>query len=277
MIEYDILDLKESLDAETIKKFRKFLKKFKTFQDATLEKVSAVLLENLDENGAIVLSDTLSVRIREICAEQGKQLVTDEREFVRGLLEDVYSDAATKNAKVIGFKPDFSLVRQEMIDRAVKAPIDGKSFSARIWKNTNALAQRIHNDVVDMVREGKRPNEISRQIKKDFGSSAYEAERLVRTESAKVQSEAQKDVYESSGVVSSVQWCATLENSTCDECGAMDGKIYSLHDAPNLPFHPNCKCCLLPVIDGYESRTRADNETHKTIDYIDWQNWKKQQ
>ena len=274
MIQYEILALKESLDAETIKKFRKFLKKFKTFQDATLEKVSAVLLEYLDENGAILLSDTLSVRIREIVSEQGKQLVTDEREFVRGLLEDVYSDAATRNEKVIGFKPDFSLVRQEMIDRAVKAPIDGKTFSSRIWKNTNALAQRIHNDVVDMVREGKRPNEISRQIKKDFGSSAYEAERLVRTESAKVQTAAQMDVYESSGVVSEVEWCSTLEQNTCDICGAMDGKRFKLGEAPDLP-HPMCRCTLLPVIDGYESRTRADNETKRTIDYIDWQNWKK--
>lgn len=276
MIAYEILDLKNKLDKDISKKLKKFLRSFKTFQDRTIEKISVVLLENVDENGAIILSDTLSARIREICAEQGKTIIQDERDFVKGLLEEAYTDAAQGTAKVIGYKPDFSLVRQETINRAVNAPIKGETFSRRIWKNTNALANRIHNDVVDMVREGKRPNEITRQIKNDFGSSAYEAERLVRTESAKCQNEAQLDIYENSGVVNSVQWCATLENSTCDDCGALDGKTFGLHDAPDCPKHPMCRCVLLPVIDGYESKTRADNETKKTIDYIDWENWKKQ-
>ena len=274
MTAYEILDLKESLDAATLKKYKKFLKKYKNFQNLTLEKVAAVLLENIDDNGAIVLTNSLSVRIKDICAEQGKQLVKDEREFVRGLLEDVYSDTATKSAKVIGLKPDFSLVRKEFINRAVNAPIDGETFSRRIWKNTNELANRIHNDVVSMVRSGKRYNEIARQIKNDFGSSAYEAERLVRTESARVQSEAQKDVYESSGVVSEVEFCATLENNTCDDCGAMDGRRFPLDNAPQIPIHPNCRCVLLPVVDDWKSTKRMDNDTRKTIDYIDWDNWK---
>lgn len=274
MTAYEILDLKESLDAATLKKFKKFLKKYKNFQDVTLEKVAAVLLENIDDNGAIVLTNSLSVRIKDICAEQGKQLVKDEREFVRGLLEDVYSDTATKSAKVIGFKPDFSLVRKEFINRAVNAPIDGETFSRRIWKNTNELANRIHNDVVSMVRSGKRYDEIARQIKNDFGSSAYEAERLVRTESAKVQTSAQMDVYESSGVVSEVEFCATLENNTCDDCGAMDGRRFPLDNAPQIPIHPNCRCVLLPVVDDWKSTKRMDNDTRKTIDYIDWDNWK---
>lgn len=274
MIQQDILDLKDALDAQTLKKFRKFLKKYKNLQDVTLEKVAAVLLKNIDDSGAIVLSDGLAVKIREICVEQGKQLIKDEKDFVSELLEDIYSDAYQKNAKIIGYKADFSLVRKEFIDKAINAPINGETFSRRIWKNTNQLANRIHNDVVDMVREGKRPNEIARQIKDDFNSSAYEAKRLVVTESAKIQTSAQVDVYEQSGVVSEVEFCATLENNTCDDCGAMDGRRFPLDNAPQIPIHPNCRCVLLPVVDDWKSTKRMDNDTRKTIDYIDWDNWK---
>lgn len=36
---------------------------------------------------------------------------------------------------------------------------------------------------------------------------------------------------------------------TCEICGIRHGKKYKIDKRPILPFHPNCRCTLIPVID----------------------------
>ena len=149
-----------------------------------------------------------------------------------------------------------------------------KRFSDRVWENSNDLANRIYQDVLDCIRIGKRPREVAKKIKDDFGVTAYQATRLVNTELARVVSEAQLDVYRNSGVVDKVLWTATLESNTCDYCADLDGKYFNLDDAPKIPAHPNCRCCYVPVVDGWKAKTRADNETKTEISYQTYDEWR---
>lgn len=44
-------------------------------------------------------------------------------------------------------------------------------------------------------------------------------------------------------------YSATLDGSTCVECGSYNGKVFSSTEAPLLPLHNRCRCSLLPYND----------------------------
>lgn len=270
----EFVKIRDDADKEVLKKLKKLLKKYKVKQDAVNEHIAAIIIENLNDEGLIILSPEMQFALQNSVSVELQELAIEEQEFLKKLMDDCYTSAAVKTASVLGLKGSYDLVRQEMIDRAINTIIDGKNFSSRVWENTNDLANRIYNDVLECVRTGKRPNAIAKKIKDDFGSSAYQAKRLVQTELARVVSDAQIDIYKTSGVVKKVMWTATLESNTCDYCADLDGKYFNLDDAPKIPAHPNCRCCYVPVVDGWKAKTRADNETKTEISYQTYDEWR---
>lgn len=270
----EFVKIRDDADKEVLKKLKKLLKKYKVKQDAVNEHIAAIIIENLNDEGLIILSPEMQFALQNSVSVELQELAIEEQEFLKKLMDDCYTSAAVKTASVLGLKGSYDLVRQEMIDRAINTIIDGKNFSSRVWDNTNDLANRIYNDVLECVRTGKRPNAIAKKIKDDFGSSAYQAKRLVQTELARVVSDAQIDIYKTSGVVQKVMWTATLESNTCDYCADLDGKYFNLDDAPKIPAHPNCRCCYVPVVDGWKAKTRADNETKTEVNYQTFEEWR---
>lgn len=270
----EFVKIKSDIDDKTAKKLKELLKDFKKSQDETIEKIAVILLNNMDDNGAIMLSDSMVLSIQEELTLTLNSMNESEVAFLNSVLEGGYDEAFKKTAAKIGLSVDFNLVKAEFVRRALNDTIDGKRFSDRVWDNTNDLANRIYQDVLDCIRIGKRPREVAKKIKDDFGVTAYQATRLVNTELARVVNEAQLDVYRNSGVVDKVMWMATLEKNTCDYCADMDGKEFYLNDAPKNPAHPCCKCCYVPIVDGYRPGKRADNETHKNIEYKTFNEWK---
>lgn len=270
----EFVKIRDDADKEVLKKLKKLLKKYKVKQDAVNEHIAAIIIENLNDEGLIILSPEMQFALQNSVSVELQELAIEEQEFLKKLMDDCYTSAAVKTASVLGLKGSYDLVRQEMIDRAINSIIDGKNFSSRVWDNTNDLANRIYNDVLECVRTGKRPNAIAKKIKDDFGSSAYQAKRLVQTELARVVSDAQIDIYKTSGVVKKVMWTATLESNTCDYCADLDGKYFNLDDAPKIPAHPNCRCCYVPVVDGWKAKTRADNETKTEVNYQTFEEWR---
>lgn len=269
----EYIKIKSDIDDATAKKLKELIKQFKKSQDETIEKIAVIFLDNLDENGVIMLSDDMALSIRDELTNTLSEMNEEETKFLYDILESGYSEAFTKTAAKIGFSVDWNLVKPEFVALAISTPIAGKIFSDRIWENTNELANRIYNDIIRCIEIGIRPREIAKQIKDDFGVSAYQAARLVNTELAKVVSDAQLDVYKNSGVVDKVMWMATLESNTCDYCADLDGKEFSLNDIPKIPAHPNCRCCYVPIVDGYRPGKRADNETKNNIDYVTFNEW----
>lgn len=54
--------------------------------------------------------------------------------------------------------------------------------------------------------------------------------------------------FEDAGI-EKVRYVAEEDERTCHECREMNGKVYPIHEAPDLPRHYHCRCCLEPVID----------------------------
>lgn len=263
------------LDEKGQKQIAELLKKYKKSQKDLTEQVAAIIVQNMDESGAIILSPTFTMELRETITDNLSDMQVKEEKFLEETLSAAYTEAAKKTATAIGFKASFDLVKKEFVERAIATPIDGKNFSERVWENADELANRIYKDVLECIETGKRPNHIIKKIKDDYGCTAYQAKRLFHTELAKVVSDAQLQIYRDSGVVDKVMWMATLETNTCDRCQKLDGKLFDLDDAPKPPLHPNCRCCHVPIVDGEIPTRRAVSNGKENIDYMTYEQWAK--
>lgn len=269
----DYVKVRADIDKESTKKIKKILKRYKLNQKDMCDEIAAVLLSAMDDNGAILLSPDMVLEIKQDITKNLDDLASFENDELKKILDDAYSSALQQTAKTIGLKTDWKILRAEFVKSAVNAPISGKTFSSRIWSNTNDLANRIYDDVLHHIQTGEAPKKIIKRIKDDYGVTAYQAKRLVNTEIAKVVNRAQMDVYKNSGVVQKVLYMATLETNTCENCADLDGKYFDLDKAPNIPLHPNCRCCLVPVVDDWKPTKRADNETKESINYVTYNEW----
>ena len=144
----------------------------------------------------------------------------------------------------------FATIDRKLAEQAINAIwcADGKSWSQRIWKMNDYLASTLNDELVNVVITGKSPSDLKRMLKTRFGVSYSQADSLVRTEIAHIQTEAAKKRYEDYGI-QMVQIWADEDERRCPECGKLHKKIYPVGAAVPIPAHPRCRCCIVPVID----------------------------
>ncbi|WP_337019744.1 minor capsid protein [Oceanobacillus massiliensis] len=219
-------------------------------------------------------------KLEETIKEQGKEIVKQERKLFPIILAAGFAATYYKSAytieKNIGVGISFNLLKKEFIDEAVNFNWSGVPFSQRIWDNQDKLVKSLRSEIVRGIRDGESIDKVSRRIGKQFDSKAYESQRLMETEMARVIESAQDQVYKDSDVLEKVQYLATLEQNTCDECAALDGNIYSVDEnKPIIPRHPKCRCTYAPYLEDYQPTKRKDNETKEVIDYKNFDQWAK--
>lgn len=178
-----------------------------------------------------------------------KQIVLLSKQFEENWFEIYYS---------IGLPGDdaFNTVDTSLVQQLINSIwcADGKSWSQRIWENTEALAATLNEQLIHCVATGKKTTELKKILQERFNVSYSRANTLVRTEMAHIQTEAAKKRYEDAGLTE--YEILGNDDDSCGnhsvDCHEMDGKkfLYSEmvvgKNAP--PFHPNCKCCIVPVI-----------------------------
>ena len=153
----------------------------------------------------------------------------DEFERQAGILGDTITDTdAAKRAKVL-----------------VNASFHNAKWSDRIWMHQDLLKNKLDNLLRTGLIQGRNSRELARELVKAFNVSRHDAERLMRTEMCRVQTDAQKDSFERNGFEEYEYICCELPDA-CEICQALDGKIFKVKDmmpgenAP--PMHPNDHC-----------------------------------
>ena len=124
---------------------------------------------------------------------------------------------------------------------------DGKSWSQRVWGNLDELQQTLNDGLIDCVVSGKKTSELKKLLMERFNVSYHRAQTITRTEIAHIETQAAKDRYKSYGI-KQVEILADTDNRTCDICARLDHKIISINDKMPIPVHPNCRCCIVPVV-----------------------------
>lgn len=128
---------------------------------------------------------------------------------------------------------------------------DGKSWSQRIWINSDHLQQVLNDNLIHCVITGKNPSELKKILMNDFNVGFHRADTLVRTEMAHLQTQAAKDRYTDYGI-EEYEILLDGDNDECKVCKKAASKKHLMNEmvigvnAP--PFHPNCRCCIVPVL-----------------------------
>lgn len=135
----------------------------------------------------------------------------------------------------------------------VNASFHHAGFSDRIWMYQDMMKAELSKLLQVGLIQGRHPKVLARHLVKLFGIWRSDAERLMQTELARVQTEAQKRSFERNGY-DRYEFIA-LETA-CKICKAIDGKHFRTEDmmpgenAP--PMHPNCRCSTAAYMDREE-------------------------
>lgn len=135
---------------------------------------------------------------------------------------------------------------QQMINNIWVA--DGKSWSARVWEDTEMLAETLNEQLIQCVSTGKKTSELKKALMGRFSVSYHNAEMVARTELAHIQTQAAQKRYQDSGIQYMEVW-ADEDERRCKVCGKLHQQRFPIGAQPPVPAHPNCRCCIIPVVE----------------------------
>lgn len=234
-------------------------------------------------------------RLEMLKANIGLELVKGHAELeslMEQILEGRTMDELARQAGILGKTVRNNAQKAQAI---VNASFHNATFSDRIWMHQDLLKQEIAKQLQSGLIQGKNARELAKVLQRKFDVKVSDAERLMRTELARVQTEAQKQSFERNGFE---QYEFITNGGCCPICDALDGKHFKVEDmmpgknAP--PMHPNCRCSIAAYEDSEEYEAWLDyldkggtteewNKTRKSVEKNDKtiytggipRNWKK--
>lgn len=136
------------------------------------------------------------------------------------------------------------------VDYIARQQFHGEDFSDRLWRHKNELHTELEKRLVESITRGQSPIEAARKLRQEIESSVFNSERLLITETARVQSEVQMESFKQLDI-HEYEFIAT--EAACEVCKPLDGEIFSVNAAmpgTNMPpMHPFCRCSTAGHVD----------------------------
>ena len=204
----------------------------------------------------------------------------DTTAFLQSIIPEAYYHTIIDVAQGTGVQPAFSAVNTRLIDKIINENWSGENYSKRIWSNTNKLAENLREVLTEAAMSGESIYKTSKKISEAFDQTAYNSQRLIRTETTYACNQAELLSYKELDI-ERYEFVATLDTRTSPICQKQDGKIYNVKDAKagvNLPaMHPNCRSTTIPYFeDGKpEFRVAKDKDGNRikvpaSMKYDEW-------
>ena len=214
-------------------------------------------------------------RLELLKASIGLELVSafDElQRFYEQILTDRTLDEFKRQAGILGSSvPDNATVLAATI---VNASFHNAKYSERIWMHQDLLRNELGKLLTRGMVQGKNPRVLARELRKTFDVSIYNSERLMQTELARVQTEAQLQSYKENGF-EEYEYMACHNSDVCANCKALDGKVFKIDDgmpgenAP--PMHPSCHCATAAYMDLNAYEKWLDGYSKHGMGFKEWQ------
>ena len=190
--------------------------------------------------------------------------LTGDFDKLRDYYDEVITDESMKEFERLAGILGKTITEADTVKRVkaiVGASFHNATFSERIWGQKELLKLEVEKHLRTALIQGKGSRELAGRLRKVFGVSQYNAERLMTTELRRAQTEVAKQSYEKNGN-EKYEYMATGPHP-CKICKGLDGKIFNVSDmmpgenAP--PMHPQCHCTTGPA--------------HDMEDYHAWLDW----
>ena len=192
-----------------------------------------------------ILKSKIGARLVELGVDQEGSL-TDK-------LWNEYTQEKERQAGILEITTKSNLWTSKEVQEQIAGQIAGANFSKRIWANVDVLKGQLDGLVSSAIIRGENPVKMAKQLTKMVSSTVmdqeYAAERLARTEIARVQFAAQKKSIIDTGY-KYVKWIAEADACrTCREIAYKDNGydedgVYKAKEVPDIPVHPNCMCSI---------------------------------
>ncbi len=153
-------------------------------------------------------------------------------------------------------------------EQALRAISGEVVFGARIeqwWsKFTADQAFGLESGLQRILRSGGTVQDGAEFVQRTIGNSAADAEALARTMILGAANNANRKWLEANeDILAGEEWIATLDDRTCLICATLDGKVFPVGEAPDIPAHPNCFPAGVLVsgprfLKGYSRRYEGD-------------------
>lgn len=131
------------------------------------------------------------------------------------------------------------------LDKLINESFDGTTWSDRIWSDMAGLRSDLYKAMRRNLLTHTNPTSFDKELQKAFDVTHYQADRILRTEGARVSGMRMKRDLQADGY-KKVEWIASAD--ACRECLALDGDIFPLSEMNGgkytLPAHPNCRCAI---------------------------------
>ncbi|AZR72521.1 hypothetical protein BBF96_03465 [Anoxybacter fermentans] len=142
-------------------------------------------------------------------------------------------------------------INQQVVTQLIKgATINGKTLKEYLSRYSRDSAEIAENIIKNGIALGESVHSTVKQLQSELTDIAkWRLETTVRTWTIKTHTDANIDTYREAGI-KRVQWCSALDMRVCPRCAVLDGKVFILSRLKKKPpLHPNCRCCLLPIVD----------------------------
>lgn len=141
----------------------------------------------------------------------------------------------------------------------VNASFHNATFSDRIWMYQDMLKNELSSLLQTGLIQGQNPRRLATHLRKRFGVSQSNAEGLMITELARVQTEVQKQSFERNGFE---DYTFLALGDACPICKALDGKhfkVKKMMPGTNAsPMHPRCRCSAAAYEDSEDYEAWLD-------------------
>lgn len=238
------------------------------YQEATLDIQNELyaIAQKINGGKSVTLSDmhkynrlnSLQSNIEKRIEQLGEDIEKFGKENMQEGFKEVYSNARQELGET-----SFSIPNERLMEQMMNTPWEGSSFSKRLWENTGVLARNLNEILTIGLTQGKTITEMALQLSNRMNKGLNAAHKLIRTETVHYLNESAFKAYQDGGCEEVEVWAAKDER-TCDICGKRHRMKYKIDKRPVLPFHPNCRCTYLPVIN----KEGKEKKEERNIDYM---------
>jgi len=172
-------------------------------------------------------------------------------ESLTTMFEAAYYKSIFDHQQFRGVGRPFERLNTNAIAAAAHTEWSGKHYSERIWTQRDMLAERLDRIITSGVIAGRSGKEMAQALRQEMDTSAFNARRLIRTETNYVFNQGNLRGYEQNGT-RQYEFLAVLDLRTSEVCRGLDGKVFDVGNARtsvNLPpLHPFCRSTTVPYV-----------------------------
>ena len=220
----------------------------------------------------------LDSKISDMCSRLANAEIGVDTAHLGDIIQNAYMQTVFDVTKGADYRAAFDLIPESRVKAILSTNWSGQMFSQRVWDNTNALADGLKHDMLVGIMAGKSEQHMADDIMSRCGVGAFEARRLVRTETTCVANMAELYGYKELDI-DEYEFSACLDSRTSDLCRELDGKVFKRNSAQagvNLPpMHPFCRSTTLPVLPSEEDLDKElaelGDEIGADVDFDEWE------